>query len=71
MSIREKMEQAEYTALRPEAAHAAESKGRPKQEEESDVRTCFQKFPYIVNFPHPGCRTQQRSIPLIDVTSVF
>ena len=43
MNIREKMEQAEYDALRPEAAHAAESKGRPRQEPESDVRTCFQR----------------------------
>ncbi|MDO4845455.1 MAG: deoxyguanosinetriphosphate triphosphohydrolase [Oscillospiraceae bacterium] len=43
MNIREKMEQAEYANLLPCAAHAAESKGRPRQEEESDVRTCFQR----------------------------
>ena len=43
MNIREKMEQAEYADLLPVAAHAAESKGRPREETESDVRTCFQR----------------------------
>ncbi len=43
MNIREKMEQAEYTDLLPIAAHAAKSKGRPRAETESDVRTCFQR----------------------------
>ena len=43
MTIRERMEQEEYTRLAPEAAKAAESRGRAAQEEENEVRTCFQR----------------------------
>ncbi len=43
MTIRERMEQEEYTRLAPSAAKAAESKGRLFPEEESNVRTCFQR----------------------------
>jgi len=43
MNIRERMEKAEYTYLAPAAAKAAESRGRAVFEEESEVRTCFQR----------------------------
>ena len=43
MTVRERMEQLEYESLAPNAAKAAESKGRALFEEESDVRTCFQR----------------------------
>ena len=43
MTIRERMEQEEYTFLAPNAAKAAESRGRAVPQEESDVRTCFQR----------------------------
>ena len=43
MTIRERMEQQEYNMLAPTAAKAAESKGRAFFEQESDVRTCFQR----------------------------
>ncbi|MBR5257607.1 MAG: HD domain-containing protein, partial [Clostridia bacterium] len=43
MNIRERMEQEEYLRLAPEAAKAAESRGRAYEEEESDMRTCFQR----------------------------
>ena len=43
MTIRERMEEEEYSRLAPKAAKAAESRGRALTEEESDVRTCFQR----------------------------
>ena len=43
MTVRERLEQTEYTLLAPEAQKAAESKGRAYAEEESDVRTCYQR----------------------------
>ena len=43
MTIRERMEQQEYAVLSSSAAKAAESRGRAVSEEESDVRTCFQR----------------------------
>ena len=43
MTVRERMEQLEYQSLATAAAKAAESKGRALWEEESDVRTCFQR----------------------------
>ena len=43
MTIRERTEQQEYTALAPYAAKAAETKGREREEPESDARTCYQR----------------------------
>lgn len=43
MTIREQLEQTEYTILAPQAQKAAETKGRAYQEDESDVRTCYQR----------------------------
>ena len=43
MTIRERMEQQEYETLSSAAAKAAESRGRAAYEEESEVRTCFQR----------------------------
>lgn len=43
MTIRERLEQTEYTLLAPEAQKAAETKGRARPEAESDVRTCYQR----------------------------
>lgn len=43
MNIREKLEQREYKILSDIATKAAESKGRQKEEEKSDMRTCFQR----------------------------
>lgn len=43
MTIREELQQEEYARLAPWAAKAAETKGRLRPEEESDVRTCYQR----------------------------
>ena len=43
MTLRERMEQEEYTYLAPEAQKAAETKGRVYPREEDDVRTCYQR----------------------------
>lgn len=43
MTIREELQQEEYARLAPWAAKAAETKGRLRPEEESDVRTCHQR----------------------------
>lgn len=43
MNMRETLEQKEYTTLSDRAQKAAESKGRSYAEEESDVRTCYQR----------------------------
>ena len=43
MTVRERLEQTEYTLLASEAQKAAETKGRAYAEEESDVRTCYQR----------------------------
>jgi dGTPase len=43
MTIREKLEQREYKILSDIATKSAESKGRKVKEEESDMRTCFQR----------------------------
>lgn len=43
MTIRERMEQQEYAVLAPYAAKAAETKGREREEPESDARTCYQR----------------------------
>jgi len=43
MTIREHLEQTEYTALSPLAQKAAESKGRAYADEESESRTCYQR----------------------------
>ena len=43
MTIREKLEQREYKILSDIATKSAESKGRKVEEEESDMRTCFQR----------------------------
>lgn len=43
MTVREHMEQMEYQTLAPEAQKAAETKGRAYAEEESEVRTCYQR----------------------------
>ena len=43
MTVRERLEQNEYTLLAPEAQKAAETKGRAWEEDESDVRTCYQR----------------------------
>ena len=43
MTVRERLEQTEYTLLSPQAQKAAETKGRAWDEEDSDVRTCYQR----------------------------
>lgn len=43
MTIRERMEQEEYSRLSPLAQKAAETKGRAYQEEEKDSCTCYQR----------------------------
>ena len=43
MSIREEIESREYCILAPYAAHAAESRGRVRAEEETEDRTCYQR----------------------------
>ena len=43
MTIREEMEQAEHTFLAPWAAFSDQTKGRLRPEEESEVRTCYQR----------------------------
>ena len=43
MTIRERLEQEEYLRLQEHAAKAAESKGRAVPEEESELRTCYQR----------------------------
>ncbi len=43
MTIREQLEQEEYARLSPRAAKAAASRGRDRQEEPADDRTCYQR----------------------------
>ena len=43
MTIREQIEEREYEILGPYATFARDSKGRKRQEEECDIRTCFQR----------------------------
>ncbi|MBQ9269857.1 MAG: deoxyguanosinetriphosphate triphosphohydrolase [Oscillospiraceae bacterium] len=43
MTIREEMERAEHTFLAPWAAFSDQTKGRLRPEEESEVRTCYQR----------------------------
>ena len=43
MTVREHLEQTEYAVLAPQAQKSAETKGRAFEEEESDVRTCYQR----------------------------
>lgn len=43
MTIRERLEQEELLRLAPYAAKSAESRGRDREEPESDVRTCWQR----------------------------
>ena len=43
MTVRERLEQTEFDLLAPQAQKAAETKGRAYTEEESDVRTCYQR----------------------------
>ncbi len=43
MNIREKIEEREYQYLSPHAAHARESKGRERGEEQCNVRTDYQR----------------------------
>jgi len=43
MTIRENIEEREYEILSPYASHARDSKGRKKEEEPCDVRTCYQR----------------------------
>ena len=43
MTVRERMEQEEFTLLSPLAQKAAETKGRLYPEEDNDVRTCYQR----------------------------
>ena len=43
MTVRERLEQTEYTILAPQAQKSAETKGRARDEEESEVRTCYQR----------------------------
>jgi len=43
MTIRERLEQDEYSLLSPRAAKAAETKGRLYEEGPSDCRTCYQR----------------------------
>lgn len=43
MTVREYLEQAEFEQLSPQAQKAAETKGRAWAQEESDIRTCYQR----------------------------
>ena len=43
MTIREQIEEREYEILGPYATFARDSKGRKREEEECDIRTCFQR----------------------------
>ena len=43
MTVREHLEQTEYAVLAPQAQKSAETKGRAFEEEESEVRTCYQR----------------------------
>ena len=43
MTVREQLEQTEFDLLSPQAQKSAQSKGRAYPEEESDVRTCYQR----------------------------
>jgi len=43
MTVRERLEQTEQDLLVPQAQKAADTKGRAYAEEESDVRTCYQR----------------------------
>ena len=43
MTVRERYEQLEYDLLSPQGQRSAETKGRAYAEEESDVRTCYQR----------------------------
>ena len=43
MTVRERLEQMEYDLLAPQAQKCAETKGRAYAQEESDVRTCYQR----------------------------
>ena len=43
MTVRERLEQAEYALLSEHAQKSAESRGRAYVEEENDVRTCYQR----------------------------
>ena len=43
MTIREELEQEEYSHLAPWAAKSRETKGRLRPEEENEVRTCYQR----------------------------
>ncbi len=43
MTVRERWEMMEYDMLAPQAQKAAETKGRAFAQEESDVRTCYQR----------------------------
>ena len=43
MTVREHLEQAEYAMLAPQAQKAAETQGRCREEDDNDVRTCYQR----------------------------
>ncbi len=43
MTVRQRLEETEYQLLSPQAQKAAETKGRAFPQEESDVRTCYQR----------------------------
>ncbi len=43
MTIRERIEEREYEILSPYASHSRDSKGRKREEEPCDVRTCYQR----------------------------
>ena len=43
MNIRENLEQLETEYLSPYAAHSRDSKGRPRPEEQCDIRPVFQR----------------------------
>lgn len=43
MTVRERLEQTEDILLAPQAQRAAATKGRARPEDESDVRTCYQR----------------------------
>ena len=43
MNIREQLEELEQKVLSPYAAFSRQTKGRERQEEESDMRTCYQR----------------------------
>lgn len=43
MTVRERLEQTEDILLAPQAQRSAATKGRARAEEESDVRTCYQR----------------------------